>query len=964
MAVQEVTKPELHAIKVALIEEASDLRGHSVQKELMYALGIEGIVHIGTAEIFRYQGITQEEAALLEKKVFRDPILYESFVDQPLEEGDEKNTVRIEIAKKPGVMDPREESMRRVAGLYVITPEAVGTSTVYSIKGNLTLEQIEMIQKYLPSKLERVITEPPETLLLGGDPTPVETISITDLSAEELGRLSTIRRLFLDVDELRIVQEYYRSIGREPTDIELETIAQTRSEHNVHKTFKAELVTPDGVVKDSCMDRLRRSSERYYEKVGVVSAFKDNAGAIDAGNGKDAILFKPETHNHPVSIAPFAGADTKVGGVERDIAGTGRGGENLVGMMVNCLASPYMPRGMVPAGALHPKHLLLENSRGERNFANKMGIPTHGLKILFDPDSTELGSTGYIKPMSMGIAAGVIPLEHVQKGEPQAADLLLTIGGRTGRDGIHGANVSSGAMTHETILVDGTSVQEGNPIVQNKVFAAIEECRDAGLHRALTDCGGGGYSSAIGEIGEHVGVEVHLDKVPLKYAGLADWEIWLSESQERMVLAVPPENLEKFLEICLKYEVPADVIGAFTGDKQLRLKNKEQVVGELPMAFLHDGFPKRRMPVVYTETEEKNDVPEKPTDWQKTIEDVMSDLNVCSKEPMLRQYDMTVQGKTALEPFTGVYFDAPNDASVVFLRFGEPAGMVLAQGVNPFLMKEDIVEGTRWAVARAISNFVAHGGNPDKMAMADNVVWPGTDPEALGKLDRTIDTLEEMIRVIEAPFISGKDSMKALYDGPEGVIKNPPLLNVTVAGTIPDVMKTTSVDIKSSNSVLCVVGAMDTEHIGGSIYARTAHIENSHIPQLDTKTFPLSLRAIHDAIQAGKVKSCKSNGEGGIAAAISMMCFGGDCGAEIDLNCLGASRPDFALFNETAGSFVIEVADEKEIEELFGPVPHAVIGRTVSERKLSITLGDQNVTTVDLDSVRKVWKRPFQELYG
>ncbi|MBI4137153.1 phosphoribosylformylglycinamidine synthase [Candidatus Roizmanbacteria bacterium] len=934
------------------LKEGRDPRGEAVIHDLQHALGITTIVEVVTTDVYRYEGISSDDAEKLRAEVLTDPVIEQSSGGtRPFEP---RYGITIEIGKRPGVMDPDQDEMIRAANYLGVNPIAAARSTIYTFTGSLTPQQIEAIHNHMPSQVEQVIDTPPASLKLD-TPAPVfEMVEILDLSPTQLLELSTTRRLFLNLQEMQVIQDYFKRQGYPPTDVELETLAQTWSEHNGHKTFKAKLFTPEGIEKRPLISRIRETSEKHYARVGVVSAFEDNSGVLRADD-EDDIEIKAETHNSPVAIEPFGGAATKNGGVYRDITGTGRIGKNLVSLMVNCFAPPDLDRSLLPKGSLDPLYLLKENSRGERDYGNKIGIPTHGTNLHFHPDFRA-------KPTSMGIAVGVIPHNRARKGTPEPGNMILTIGGRTGRDGIHGATFSSGEMTADTKRVDGTAVQIGNPIEQHGVFSALEACGDEGLIQATTDCGGGGYSSAIGEIGEPTGVAVHLDRVPLKYEGLAPWEIWLSESQERMIAVAKEEDVAQIQEICKIYGAPVDAIGECTGDKRLTIMNNGVKVADLPMDFLHDGLPQREMHMVYKAREEKSELSDEPDDWQDSMQRVLSHLNVCSKEPMLRQYDQTVKGITALEPFTGVHRDMPNDASVVRLRHGKKTGVVTAHGVNPVLNAEDPYWGSKWAVVRAINNFVAHGGNPNRAALIDNFVWPFPDEESLGDLDRSVDALCESMDAYELPCISGKDSLSSTYRGPDGkVIKIPPVLNITVVGPVEDVAKTTSADIKKTGSVICYVGSMKTDQIGGSIYAETHAVSNSHIPQVDLETQRIMANAIYDATKSDNMLSCKSIGEGGMAAALSLMCFGGDCGADITLDGIDSENPHLAFFNETPG-FLVEVSSVEEAEELFGQVPHAILGTTTTEKRLSIRTQQEEKTSIDLSALKQAWKQPMKEL--
>jgi phosphoribosylformylglycinamidine synthase subunit PurSL len=751
-----------------------------------------------------------------------------------------------------------------------------------------------------------------------------------------------------------VIQEHYKSIGREPSDIELETLAQTWSEHNVHKTFKAKLFD-HGQEKEPLYKRLKETSSQYFKRVGVTTAFADNSGGINFYDGW-SVIGKGETHNSPVAVEPFGGAATKNGGVYRDIVGTGQGGENILSVMVNNFASPFTPKEEVKPGCLHPRRLLLENSRGERSYGNEMGIPTHGIVLHFHPDFGP-------KPTSMGIAIGIIPNKFIEKGTPLPGDLLVTLGGRTGRDGVHGATFSSGAMTHSTKVTHSTSVQIGDSIQQKKCFDALKVCRDEGVIRAITDCGGGGYSSAIGEIGSETGVEVHLDKVPLKYPGLSPWEIWLSESQERMIIAIDPKNRNKVSTIAQQYQVEATVIGEFTNDHKLSLKYQGELVGELDMEFLHDGLPQREMQINFVEYPEDKHVPALPTDWNKTYQAVLSHLNVCSKELMHRQYDQTNQGRTVLQPYSGIHQDVPNDATVVAPLPNQHYGIVTAVGLNPILNRLDPYWGSVWAVAQAASKYTAVGGDINQSCMIDNFVWPFPDEKSLGDLDRSVDALCDAMNTLRIPWVSGKDSLSSTYRGPDGTVINiPPVLNLTVFGRIPDVRSTVTADFKKTDSAIYLVGHQDADHLGGSAYFDTQDIINSMVPQVQLKSLPETLHAIYMAIQLGKVLSAKAIGEGGLATALAMMCFGGDCGAQIDLSEVKASRPDFALFNETAGCFLVELNAKTDPASLLKKVPYVRLGTTVKDRSIRVSQNNKQLFSTKLDPLKAVWQQPMKEI--
>lgn len=890
--------------------------------------------------VYCFEGIDEAEADWLRSEVLTDAIMQLSTLNEP----PPQDVTRIGF--KPGVMNPVEDTLRRVAQMYGINPKAVATYKEYPPDICIpTVSQVEEVVAFLP-----------KTLLHEGTSVPVALIPIISLKDSDLEALSKTRSLFLNLQEMRVIADYFRSLDREPTDIELETLAQTWSEHNGHKTFKARLIDEYGKEKSPLIERIKETSRKFFERVGVVTAFKDNAGGIRFYDGW-AIIGKWETHNSPVAIEPFGGAATKNGGVYRDIAGTGMGGVNLVGFMINNIASPETPVEEIPPGCLHPRHLLLENSRGERAYGNPMGIPTQKIDLHVHPHFVA-------KPTSMGGVIGLIPEDMCYKEDPHPGDLLISVGGKTGRDGVHGATFSSGEMTDQTQTVHATAVQLGNPIEEKRMFDALIAARDAGLIHTLTDCGGGGYSSAIGEMAQHVGVEVQLTRIPLKYQDLLPWEIWLSESQERMVVAVDPKNWNEFRRICQEHEVPADAIGRFTGDKRLTLLYHDEMVGRLPMEFLHDGLPQREMHMKYQPLERKDEVPAVPTPLGEAYMAVLGHWNIASTEEMLRQYDTTVQGTTIVHPFVGVFQDTPTDASVIAPLYDKPYGVVTAGGSNPVFNRINPYWGSVWAVTKAMSNFVAVGGNPDEAALIDNFVWPYPDAESLADLDKSVDALCDMMEVLHLPCVSGKDSLSSTYRYPDGrVLKIPPVLHVSVFGKIPDIEKTVTTDIKAPDSTLVLVGTLDADHLGGSVYFDTQGVENTQLPHVDINQLPETLRAIYTSIQTGNILSCHAIAEGGVAATLSEMCFGGDCGARVDISALGPTRPDLAFFNETAGCFLVEVANTEVAETLFSAVPHAIIGNTIKEKNIIVYDNQQEILCADLYDLKAAWQKPMKEVF-
>jgi len=883
------------------------------------------------AKVYRLEGISEKQAKILAEKLFCEDINQTYTINQPIlihPRGVRSATPgvlrSIEIAYKPGVMNPEVASIIKAAKDLGINLLACDSSREYLSKAPV-----------FNPLIEHIVKKEPVTLLIKGTVAKTKIIPLRRLDDEELMKLSK-DTLFLNLQEMTAIQNYFQKIKRDPTDCELETLAQTWSEHSGHKTFKASLIV-DGKKKEPLIERIKKEALKH--KKNIVSAFVDNSGVMDFYEGF-AICGKGETHNAPSAIEPYGGAMTGSGGVFRDIAGTGQGAKNVISQDVFCFAPPDYPTEKLPQGTLPPKYLLKRVVEGVRDYGNRMGIPTNNGSIHFHPDFRA-------RPTVFVGAYGIMPKKYAKKGEPKLGDLIVVVGGRTGRDGIHGATFSSGEMTERTINVNSQAVQIGNAIEEKRMFDALLEARDQNLIRAMQDVGGGGFSSAIGEIGEELGVTVNLGKAPLKYQGLAPWEIWMSESQERMIVVLQNKSLKKFEKICKKYNVEETVLGKFDGSKRLNVNFGKEQICNLDMLFLHHGIPKRvlqaKRPIhlrgAYSVTSEVAEGllrggPKAEKEWIGILEKVLSSGDVCSKEPIVRMYDHTVQGTSALPPFTGVAMDGPNDAVVIKPLLDKPFGMIVAHGLNPVLNNLDPYWGSIWAATEAISNYVAVGGNYKEASLINNYIWPFPDEESLWSLDQSVTAVVNFMKTLKIPVISGKDSLSSTYRGSDGVvIKIPPVLIISVFGKIPDVRKTVSSDFKKVGSVIALVGKQDLK--------------------VDLKVLPKVLDTIYKSIQTGKILACHDISEGGLITALFEMCLGGGIGAIIN------TSKDF-LFNETAGCFIVEVENETAVKKLFANVPYAILGKTQKQNNIKVS----KLFEVSVDQLAKAWKKPMEEIFS
>ncbi|MBI2027988.1 MAG: phosphoribosylformylglycinamidine synthase subunit PurL [Candidatus Levybacteria bacterium] len=952
-------------------EKYKDLKGDALLHETNSS-GLNGIKKILTSRVYRLEGITKNEAQILKDNLLCENITQVSSLNRPLITN---ASHVIEIGYMPGVMNPEVASIIKAAYDLGINLIAADSSIAYGLFGKVDKKIInEITQKLYNKTVERIITQKPKTFVIKGKTGKTSVINLREMNDDELNELSK-DKLFLNLLEMKTIQEYFKKIKRDPTDCEIETIAQTWSEHSGHKTFKAKLLV-DGKDKKPLIERLKQEALKH--KNNIVSAFIDNSGVMDFYDGW-AISGKGETHNSPSAIEPYGGAMTGSGGVFRDIVGTGQGGKTIISTDIFCLAKPNLPFLKLPPGCLHPRYVLKQVIKGVKDYGNRMGIPTNNGSIHFHDDFRA-------KPTVLVGAYGITPKKYAQKGKPKKEDIIVSIGGRIGRDGIHGATFSSGEMTERTITVNSQAVQIGNAIEEKRTFDAILEARDKNLIRAIQDCGGGGLSSAIGEMGQDTGVRVHLKNALLKYQGLSPWEIWLSESQERMVLAIPKSKLSKFKKVCKKYNVEISVLGNFDGSKKLQVYYGKEKVCVLDMKFLHHGLPQREMTATrpsITLSEAKDldssaslrmTLPKTQKEWIQILNKVLSHGNICSKEPIVRLYDHTVQGTSDLQPFSGELGDGPNDAAVIRPLLDKPYGMVVAHGINPILNRIDPYWGSIWAATEAISNYAAVGGDYKNASLINNYVWPFPDEESLWSLDKSVDAVCDFMKALKIPVISGKDSLSSTYRGHDGTfIKIPEVLCISVFGKIPDVTKTVSSDFKKSGSTILIVGKPDLENMGGSVYL-DAVLNNrsmkqwSNIPNVDLKLLPKTLNTIYKGIQAGKILSCHDISEGGMITTIFEMCVGGDCGANISLDVILSKaknlRSDYFLFNETAGCFIVEVENEKVAKKIFKNIPYFIVGKTEKEKNITVKQKDKTLFKERVEELRKVWQEPMTQIFS
>ncbi len=903
--------------------------------------------------------------------VFADPVTQRWGIAAPGEaddfrpSGDRRH--RATVMKRAGVMDPVEASAVQALADLGVRDSSVRTACRYYFDRALSAEDREMIgaKALMNPAIEEVFWDGaalPPPFHPGAEYRfrRVE-VPLDGLSDEELTALSARCVLSLNLAEMRAVRDHYRGLARAPTDVELESIAQTWSEHCCHKTFTdpIEHKTDGGVerIKSLLKEMIKRPTEELAAP-WCLSVFEDNAGVI-AFDETHGVSFKVETHNHPSAIEPYGGAGTGIGGVIRDTLGTGLGSKPIVSTDVFCFGPPDLPQDKVPRGALHPLRVLRGVVSGVRDYGNRMGIPTASGAVYFD--ERYVGN-----PLVFCGSVGLIPRAALQK-EARPGDRIYVCGGRTGRDGIHGATFSSVELTQDSETVSSGAVQIGNAITEKKVLDVLLQARDQELFRAITDCGAGGLSSAVGEMGAKVGAEVHLEKVPLKYQGLSPVEIWISEAQERMVLAVPPESAARLEALAASEDVECTDIGHFTGTGQLHISYGGEPVAEIDLGFLHGGRPRTpRQSVFRPPAIEPAVFPEAGADLGPVLRRILASPNVASKEWIIRQYDHEVQGASVLKPLQGKWADGPGDAVAVQPVFGSRRGVVIGCGMNPRYGDADPYRMAMAAIDEALRNVVAAGGDPDRTAILDNFAWGNTRrPEVLGTLVEAARGCRDAALGFAVPFISGKDSLNNEFQTEAGAIAVPPSLLISSISIVEDARRLVSMDLKAEGSALVLVGET-REEMAGSHYFGLLGGRGGLVPAPEFPRAREVLRAVHRAIREGLVLACHDLSEGGLAVAAAEMAFAGGVGAEVRLDRVprpnALLRDEALLFSESCSRFLLEVRT-KDVAGLLGPsgpfegLPAADVGRTVGYKILRILgMSGRPVVAAALEDLRKAWK--------
>jgi phosphoribosylformylglycinamidine synthase len=989
-------------VEVGLKEGIRDARGERVKREIREHLGIE-LDQVRTIDVYTIDAdLSPEEVEAAAQGPFSDPVIQCYAVNQPLAG---QFDVLIEVGFRPGVTDnigrTSREAIQYLTGRPFAADEGVYTSVQYLLTGQLDETAAERIAAgFLGNGLIQrwtIIAEADFDRKSGVPVTVPKVVSTAEpkvreidlnVSDEELMRISREGVLALNLEEMKVIQTFANDPKNQAeraekgltaglTDVELEALAQTWSEHCKHKIFSARIDYEDGEGRSETIDSVfktfivgatRDVRAAKGKKDFCLSVFKDNAGVIRF-NDDWSLVFKVETHNSPSALDPYGGALTGIVGVNRDPFGTGMGARLIFNTDVFCFASPFYSEPLPPR-LLHPRRIFEGVVEGVEHGGNKSGVPTVNGSIVFDDRFAG-------KPLVYCGTAALMPAEingqpgHVKQA--RVGDRIMMVGGRIGKDGIHGATFSSEEL-HEGS--PATAVQIGDPITQKRMFDFLIIARDRGLYNAITDNGAGGLSSSVGEMAEDTGgFEMHLDRAPLKYSGLQPWEILISEAQERMTVAVPESKAEQFIALAKEMDVEATDLGVFTDSGHYHCLYDGKTVTYLPMEFLHKGVPQLKLKARWENRNYEEPEVNQPLDMDATLRHLLGRLNICSKESVVRRYDHEVQAGTVLKPLVGVANDGPADAAMVRPLPDSFEGVVVAHGITPRYSDIDTYHMMACAIDEGLRNYVAVGGNIDHVAGLDNFCW--CDPV---QSDRTPDGEYKAAQLVRAnkalydyclafgvPLISGKDSMKNDYQIGDTKISIPPTVLFSVIGKIEDIRKGVTMDAKRSGDLVYLLGITRNELGASEYYDMLGHL-GKNVPAVDAASALQRYRSLNQAQKRGLLASCHDLSDGGLGVALAETAFAGGFGMHVDLRkvkCDEVLREDAVLFSESASRLLVTVKPENKaaFESIFAGQDLSPLGTVTEDRELRIVgLGGEILVRSHIDDLKEAWQAPLREM--
>jgi phosphoribosylformylglycinamidine synthase len=995
-----------HRLEIALKENLFDAEGEGIRRQAKSYFGIEMDSVRSISVVTIDAQLSDEQLRAVQTEIFTNPVTHLSSYD-PLEIEFDWS---IWVGFRPGVRDnpgsTAVEAIEDLLNLKFGSDAAVYTSKRYCIKGdglgagdmdkiagellaNHIIQHWKIFSRDQWNPTEGIGLIIPKVIL---DHVPtVTTIPVdSDLSLEKISKernlalnsndIPTIRAYFMD-DDIRSARSL---VGLDdPSDVELEYISQARSDHCNHNTFRGLFHYRDQTTGETeIVDNLFKTFievptlKLKAKKPWVISVLWDNAGAGRFDNDHYYVI-TGETHNSPSNMEAYGGAITGIVGVYRDPLGTGKGSKLVMGSYGFCVGPRDYDGDLQPH--LHPRRLLGGVIEGVRDGGNKSGIPTTFGQVLFHP--------GYLgKCLVFVTAVGMMPAEingaPAEKKHTSAGELVIMCGGRVGRDGIHGVTAASETFSEHT---PAGHVQIGDPYTQKKMHDFLLEARDEGLIRFITDNGGGGLSSSIGESARFSnGCEIELEKVPLKYEGLDQWEIWISESQERMTVAILADDHDRFFELSKQHAVESTVIGRYTDSGKLHITYDGKTCAYVDLDLLESGFPQWEFEAEWISAEQRGlyePVLNPPQDYAALLKDLLSRPNICSTQWITRQYDHEVQGTSVIKPLVGAERDVDSDATVIRPVLEAQKGLAFAQALLPTYSTIDAYHMTSCSIDEAVRRLLAVGADLDHIGGVDNFCWPNIqyDPRSnpdgkfkAAQLVRSCRALRDLCMAYEIPLLSGKDSMYvdgnlAGRYGETHKVSALETLQFSAISVIEDITRCITMDSKIAGDLIYVLGSTRNE-LGGSEYYEHLGYVGCNVPEVRTAEFLPLYRNVKSAIENDLVASAHGVYRGGLAVHMAKVAMGGNLGMHVNLGQVprrDVERADVLLFSESAGRFIVTVDPVKRaaFEELFEGSPCGCIG-TVTEIPDFVVQGIESeaIIRVPLADLKMAWKKTFGEL--
>lgn len=938
------------------------------------------------------QGIVESFA----HKALKDPVTHDAYVNKWFHNPRYRSYIL--IAKRPGVTDDEGLSAQRALSDFMDGPpemeeQNVFTQEIFFIEKALGDKELESIAKSIGNPLihhfeygswKGEVRNVPLRHTEAKTQTDIVDLQVSD---EELLRISKKRHLCLNLEEMKAIQAYFLSedskrqrlkleLPPQATDCEIEILAQTWSEHCKHKEMSAVIEYRDldsgksrtvSSLFDSKIKESTRIIESRLKQSGhpwLVKVFADNAGVVKIDNSR-LFIWKVETHNTPSALDPYGGAITGILGNNRDALGTGVGGAKLLfNTNVLCFAEPSYNKKLMK-GQLPPSRVLKGVVEGIMDGGNKSGVPTVNGSIVFDErycgKPLVFCGTGSIMPRLMdGKESWHKPVE--------SGDIIVMAGGRVGKDGIHGATLSSSYVDADT---PQTVVQIGSPMTQKLLADFLTVACEKGLVKTCTDNGAGGLSSSIGEMAEFCnGAEVYLEKVPLKYSGLQPWEIFVSESQERMTLVVKKEDLKELHKLAHGFAVELSDVGVFNSKGFLDVLYHDKTVAHLDLDFLHNGVPRKHLVAEWKRPELREPKLPGRKDYNDILLQLMGAYNICSKESVIRRYDHEVKGKTVVKPLMGSKGTAPQDAAVMRLDFDSWKGLIVSNGIIPRYGDIDAYHMSAGAFDEAVRQIISVGGSlpdleassspfwsvNDNFCVPDSVYDPETNPDGkykLAQLVRMCDALYDMATTYNVPMTSGKDSMKNDFRDGKVKVSIPPTILYSMVSQIEDIRKATTTEFKAAGDAIYLLGKTYDE-LGGSEFYNLFGLLGANVPIVRKEEAIALYRKVHSAHQKKLLESCHDLSDGGLAVALAESAFGGEFGASIEL---GEEDALVQMFSESHSRFIVSVkiSDREEFEELMQG-HHQYLGRVTGERRMLITQNEKEWVNLEVDRLLEAWR--------